>query len=559
LTDAVASRVDRVVDFHFGRKAPVAGITNDLFSIDWSGTITPRKTALYTFITKADDGVVLSVDGQTLIDDWTNPQHKVNRGKIELPKGQTYAIELDYHHEHGSASIELLWSRRGQGTAMVPAKVLKPISSGEPDAGDSNTGNTGDSTMPIAVPVYTPPPMVVTIPTAGAPIPAAPPTTGPGNVVNAPPAITAPATAPAGNTYTVDPNGVLNTIGAAAKLAQPGDTVVILPGTYHESINLTTSGTATAPITFEAQTPGTVTIDATGFTSAFTSNFGNTDYIIVKGINVKNCANADPTLPAAVTTGNGWVLQDMVVDGADGTGIDVIGSNVTLLRVTAQNCGRAGLSGDGCTNVTVTDCVTTGNNTRQNDPSNNGGAGKWTRTDHVTIENLNSYNNTGPGLWFDYNNTNVVIKDSKIHDNHGLNHDYEGIGLNMELDPGPVLVQNDQFYGNTGSNICVQSSRNVTIQGNSLKGTALEFRDWPRGDNYTDQSFNIFSNTFDDTTILTDGGTWGLTSPTVKQITFAGNTYANTPAVEFIWGSTQYSLTDGEAKLGFEATPPPSP
>jgi Right handed beta helix region len=338
----------------------------------------------------------------------------------------------------------------------------------------------------------------------------------------------------------------------------PGDTVVIMPGTYHESINLTRSGTATAPITFEAQTTGTVTIDATGFSTAFGSNFGNTQYITFKGINIKNCANSAAGDIGALTTGTGWVLQDVVVDGADGLGIDIWGDNVTLLRVTAQNCGCVGLNGDGATNVTVTDCVTCNNNTKGNDPNNNAGAGKWARCDHVTIDNLNSYGNTGPGLWFDYNNTNIVVKNSQIHDNKGLNHDYEGMGMSMELDQGPILIENNQFYGNTGSNICVQSSRNVTIQNNSLKGTALEFRDYPRGADYTDQNFNVYNNTFDNTQIMADGGTWDATSAATKQITFAGNTYLNTPAVEFNWGTLQLSLKDGESTFKFESTPAPT-
>lgn len=44
----------------------------------------------------------------------------------------------------------------------------------------------------------------------------------------------------------------LLTIGAAAVLAHPGDTVVVHPGVYREWVNPPRGGTATAPITFEA-------------------------------------------------------------------------------------------------------------------------------------------------------------------------------------------------------------------------------------------------------------------------------------------------------------------
>jgi hypothetical protein len=42
------------------------------------------------------------------------------------------------------------------------------------------------------------------------------------------------------------------TIGAAAKLVKPGDTVLIGTGVYREFVKIETSGTAAAPITFRA-------------------------------------------------------------------------------------------------------------------------------------------------------------------------------------------------------------------------------------------------------------------------------------------------------------------
>lgn len=51
------------------------------------------------------------------------------------------------------------------------------------------------------------------------------------------------------------------TIQAAANLAQPGDTVMIEAGTYHETVTPLNSGTASAPITYEAYNNQTVIID----------------------------------------------------------------------------------------------------------------------------------------------------------------------------------------------------------------------------------------------------------------------------------------------------------
>ncbi len=353
-------------------------------------------------------------------------------------------------------------------------------------------------------------------------------------------------------TYTVDPTGPLTTITAAARLAAPGDTVQILPGTYHETVWLTRSGTADAPITFAAQTPGTVTIDAAGLPAAVSSNFGTTNWITLKNLTIQNCANPKPDQPAAVTTGEGWKLEDITVDSADGTGVQVWSDKVTLLRVTVKNCGRAGLSGYACSDVLAQDCVTINNNTKGADPDFDGGAGKWMKTDHVTIDGLLSHDNVGPGLWFDYNNTNVLIKNCSIYNNKGLTNPSSGDGIRLELNLGPILIQSNKFHGNTGSHISIQSCRHVTIKNNLFFGSALDIRDWPRGEDYTIRDLNVLNNRFDETRICAHGGTWNVGSAASKQIQFADNTYINSPTPLFTWGDVYHSLDEAKAALGLD-------
>jgi hypothetical protein len=65
----------------------------------------------------------------------------------------------------------------------------------------------------------------------------------------------------------------LMTIRAAALFAQPGDTVMIRAGTYHERVVPPHSGTASAPITFEAYNNEPVVISGADPVTGWTIKF----------------------------------------------------------------------------------------------------------------------------------------------------------------------------------------------------------------------------------------------------------------------------------------------
>ncbi|HWE02470.1 MAG TPA: right-handed parallel beta-helix repeat-containing protein [Tepidisphaeraceae bacterium] len=73
-------------------------------------------------------------------------------------------------------------------------------------------------------------------------------------------------------------NGTLNepfaTIQAAANAAQPGDTVYVMGGAYHETVTPPRSGTAALPITFEPYNGQSVTIDGADPVSGWSVNQG---------------------------------------------------------------------------------------------------------------------------------------------------------------------------------------------------------------------------------------------------------------------------------------------
>jgi Right handed beta helix region len=361
---------------------------------------------------------------------------------------------------------------------------------------------------------------------------------------------TPPPTSGFSHVYTVSSSGPYKTISSAAAVAGPGDEVLIEPGTYHESITLPRSGTSGKPITFAAATAGSVIIDGTGFNTVINGNLQQ--YITLDGLDVEHCNNPNSTDPAAVSVFSNWIVENTTVELAAGTGINVTGSYTNLLNDIAQSNGRAGMGGADSSYILEQNCTTRYNNTAGDDPDVDAGAGKWVRSDHITLDGVISYNNAGPGLWFDYNDTNITVENCQSYNNTGVAHSWSGNGIRIEVSDGPFLIQNNQFWGNTGSQVDIEECENVTVTGNTLTGTNIGMKDWDRGAQYAIKNISITHNVFNDTTIYTEADDWYTNSGTTKNITIDYNTYNTT--VSYLWGTTTYTgLSSVRSVLGFEA------
>lgn len=118
------TRIDRTVDFNWGSGSPDGAIASDHFSVRWTGQIQPRYSEAYTFYTTSDDGVRLWVNGQLLVDNWTDHSNTENSGAITLTAGQRYDIKLEYYEKGGEATANLLWSSFSQAKEVIPQSQL---------------------------------------------------------------------------------------------------------------------------------------------------------------------------------------------------------------------------------------------------------------------------------------------------------------------------------------------------------------------------------------------------------------------------------------------------
>jgi len=131
LSNSVLTRTDANVDFSWSTAAPSAGLPADNFSVRWTGQVSPRFTGSTTFYTVSDDGVRLWLDGQLLIDNWTNHGATENSASATLSAGQKYQLKLEYYDATGSATARLLWSSNCETKAAIPSSQLYPASAAD--------------------------------------------------------------------------------------------------------------------------------------------------------------------------------------------------------------------------------------------------------------------------------------------------------------------------------------------------------------------------------------------------------------------------------------------
>lgn len=126
LTNLRQTRVDATVNFNWGDSAPDPTLPIDGFSVRWSGQILAPSSEVYTFYTNSDDGVRLWINGQLMIDNWTNHAPTENSGMIPLIAGQYYDIRMEYYEAGGGAISQLLWSSPTKAKEVVPQSYLAP-------------------------------------------------------------------------------------------------------------------------------------------------------------------------------------------------------------------------------------------------------------------------------------------------------------------------------------------------------------------------------------------------------------------------------------------------
>ncbi len=110
------------VNFDWGYAAPFLGFKVDDFSLRWTGYVFIPEAGPYVFSTEADDGVVLWVHEQKVIDDWNSHAKTKNTGEIYLEAG-CQPLKLEYFENNAAASVNLMWKKPGMSEEVTIPSV----------------------------------------------------------------------------------------------------------------------------------------------------------------------------------------------------------------------------------------------------------------------------------------------------------------------------------------------------------------------------------------------------------------------------------------------------
>jgi PA14 domain len=123
---AVTQRLDSTIGFDWGGTAPVATVGADKFCVKWTGRIRAPSSETITFTTTSDDGIILLINGQVVIDHWSDHSPTDLSGTFTMIAGSTYDIQLRYYENTGGAVAKLYWSSPTRVKELVPTRYLYP-------------------------------------------------------------------------------------------------------------------------------------------------------------------------------------------------------------------------------------------------------------------------------------------------------------------------------------------------------------------------------------------------------------------------------------------------
>jgi glucose/arabinose dehydrogenase len=118
-------QTDTKIDFNWEQGSPNAGLLgNDLFTISWKGYLRPPLDDNYVFTISGDDGFILLINNDTIINQWHDGIIENKEATVYLNGRTFYPFELKYYENGGNANIKLEWTSSLLSKSVIATKYL---------------------------------------------------------------------------------------------------------------------------------------------------------------------------------------------------------------------------------------------------------------------------------------------------------------------------------------------------------------------------------------------------------------------------------------------------
>ncbi len=97
-----------------GELSPARALGSDGFSVRWTGQLLPPVSGRYELNPAANDGFRLYLDGELLLDRWSDTQRlRGASAPVDLAAGRAYDLRLEYYEHERDAAVRLAWRLPG--------------------------------------------------------------------------------------------------------------------------------------------------------------------------------------------------------------------------------------------------------------------------------------------------------------------------------------------------------------------------------------------------------------------------------------------------------------
>jgi beta-glucosidase len=113
------TRIGTKLDFNWASGAPAHGLPTDGFSVRWTGKLVPKTSGHHLLSITGDDGYRLFLDGQRIIEDWTDHAPRTRGAVATLEAGRSYDIVLEFYEGGGGAELKFSYAFVENGAAKA--------------------------------------------------------------------------------------------------------------------------------------------------------------------------------------------------------------------------------------------------------------------------------------------------------------------------------------------------------------------------------------------------------------------------------------------------------